>query len=159
MEQITKLIKKDRPNIREITLKNYGRYLKTIMGGLDAKDIKIVKQFSKVKPYLESRKMSVRKALTASILVYLRAEDKEKNEEVINKYRIYLLDLNKAYNKDKGDREKNDRENNNWATLQQLHEIRGKLYKRIIFSSISIYSITSTQEYICICKSITFKPV
>ena len=136
MEQVTELIKKDRPNIREITLKNYGRYLKTIMGGLDAKDIKIVKQFSKVKPYLESRKMSVRKALTASILVYLRAEDKEKNEEVINKYRIYLLDLNKAYNKDKGDREKNDRENSNWATLQQLHEIRGKLYKRIIENNI-----------------------
>ena len=68
--------------------------------------------------------------------MYLRAEDKEKNEEVINKYRIYLLDLNKAYNKDKGDREKNDRENNNWATLQQLHEIRGKLYKRIIENNI-----------------------
>ena len=38
MEQITKLIKKDRPNIREITLKNYERYLKTIIAGLDAKD-------------------------------------------------------------------------------------------------------------------------
>ena len=146
MEQITNLIKKDRPNIREITLKNYGRYLQTIMKGVDSKDINIVKKFQKIKTYLETKKMSVRKALTASILVYLRAEDKDKNEDIINKYRIYLLDLNKKYTQDKSDREKNDKENNNWATLEDLHKVRAKLHKKIIEENIHQEDNLSNKE-------------
>ena len=66
MEKITKLIEKDRPNIRPITLRNYTRYLTTILKGLDTEDIKVLKSFNKVKTFLNTKKLSVRKALTAS---------------------------------------------------------------------------------------------
>ena len=146
MENITKLIKKDRPNIRDITLKNYTRYLQTILNGVESKDINIVKKFDKIKPFLESKKMSVRKALTASILVYLRAENEEKNKDIIDKYRIYLLDLNKKYTKDKSDREKDERENNNWATLEELHKIRQKLHKKVVEENIPVQETLSNKE-------------
>tara|TARA_R110002124_G_scaffold3515_1_gene23112 strand:+ start:1054 stop:1992 length:939 start_codon:yes stop_codon:yes gene_type:complete len=138
MEKITKLIEKDRPNIRPITLRNYTRYLTTILKGLDTEDIKVLKSFNKVKTFLNTKKLSVRKALTASILVYLRAEENEKNEEIINKYRIFLLDLNKEYHKDKSTRQKSEREDKNWTTLEQLHEIRNKLHKRVVDNNIPI---------------------
>ncbi len=134
MDKITKSIRKDRPNVRDITIKNYIRYLNTLSKNVEDKELtslKFLEDFDKVKKYLEGVRLSTRKSYIASILVALRTCG-DSCKDVLGKYRLYLLDINKKYETDKGDREKTDRENNNWATMKDLHGIREKLYKEVL---------------------------
>lgn len=156
MDKITEAIKKDRPNVRPITIKNYIRYLNTLSKNVEDKpltSLKFLEDFTKVKKYLEGVRLSTRKSYIASILVALRTCG-EKCKDVLGKYRLYLLDINKKYETDKGDREKTSREKDNWATMNDLHGIRKKLYTKVLDAHIpTIGALNSSknnllQEYL-----------
>tara|TARA_R110000823_G_scaffold186069_3_gene318442 strand:- start:6846 stop:7799 length:954 start_codon:yes stop_codon:yes gene_type:complete len=128
------LIRKYRPNIREITINNYIKYLNRISKHFTKKNlavdnIKLFKKSKEVIDYLSEAPLSTQKALIASILVILNNDDKY--AVPLNDYRVYLEVINSEYEKDKQKKQKNISESKNWATMKEIENVREQLKKKV----------------------------
>lgn len=135
MEALKKLseeIKKHR-KIAESSLKAYVRNMKIMAKVITEEDYKntdFLKNFEKVKKYLETQKQSTKKNKLATILVVLRM-DEEKNEKLIEKYNKYLYDVAKEYDEVIKKNKKSQRESDNWVKLEELLKVFNILKKEV----------------------------
>jgi len=147
---IKELLRSYRPNIKEITLDNYRKYLNKISKHFDGVDLNVdnIKLFTKVKDilsFLQQSPLSTQKALLASILVLLNNDEKYKKE--IKQYRNYLEVVNKKYEVVRSKKEKNIKESKNWTTMKELEKVRQDLKQKMRRRDIMRKSQLKQHEY------------
>ena len=132
MEQLKQDIKKSR-KIAESSLNAYVRNIKVMakaITGEDYKNLDFLKDFDKVKEFLETNKASTKKNRLASISVVLRI-DEDKNEELIKKYNEYMYDVAKKYEEEIAKNKKSKVQSDNWVKLDELLKVFNILKKEV----------------------------
>ena len=142
MEQIIRVYK---PHIKEITLKNYVRNLHKILKDHNETEenlIKILMDFDSITASFSEHKLSVKQVFTATIVVYLEAI--RADIVLIQKYQDYLTDIRLQQEELQG--EKTKREEENWATLNDLKNITARLEARVKLEDIGKKTMITRKE-------------
>lgn len=92
---ITELIQKSRPNLKESTIKQYERQLKTLQNIFDTDNFDFIDDIEKVKSALSEKHFTTQRNFYNSIIVLLNAQNKDK--ELIDKYTAIRDELNQQY--------------------------------------------------------------
>jgi len=89
---ITELIQKSRPNLKESTIKQYERQLKTLQNIFDTDNFDFIDDIEKVKSALSDKHFTTQRNFYNSIIVLLNAQNKD-----IDKYTEIRDELNQQY--------------------------------------------------------------
>jgi len=92
---ITELIQKSRPNLKESTIKQYERQLKTLQNIFDTDNFDFIDDIEKVKSALSDKHFTTQRNFYNSIIVLLNAQNKDKS--LIDKYTEIRDELNQQY--------------------------------------------------------------
>ena len=114
------LIKSDRPDIKDNSLKAYLISLRKMNQNKEIENLTFLKDYDNIIEFLGKFKLPTKRNYISSILVVLRAYNKSTYDEVLQKYREYLTGLNTEYNSEINTHEKSMKQKNNWATLSDL---------------------------------------
>jgi cell division protein FtsI/penicillin-binding protein 2 len=125
------LIKKDRPNIKDNSLKSYLIILKKLNKNKALTTMSFLKDYDNIIEKLEKLALTTRRNYLSSILVILRAYNKKSYDGVLDKYKKLLAELNEQYNLKINSHEKSDKQKENWMELSELKKGL-KLYKNQI---------------------------
>jgi len=133
-KEVFNLLRKYRPNIKEVTIINYSKYLNKLSKhfkgeNFNVKDVDMFKKTDDVIEFLKQQPLSTQKALIAAVLVILN--NQEKYEDAIIKYRKYLELVNTKYEVEKKKKEKSIRESKNWTTMKEIENVRKNLKKKV----------------------------
>ena len=128
-------IKKQR-NIKETTLKAYEANIKKLTKDITDKEfssINYLKDFKKIKSFLDKKTISTKKNYIATILVMLKAVNKnDKLDKTIDKYSDYLADVNSEYDDKIKNQVKDQKTSENWMELKELRSKALKYYTKKI---------------------------
>lgn len=136
MDLLIDEIKSNR-DVRDTTLKIYKTNLNKLamkLTGDKYKNIDFLKDYDKVKEYLEDKSNSNRKKILSSILIALnpkKGEIKDNNEKLYNKYKILLNKENDVYLNQIRDNNKTEHDEKNWIEWEKIINEREKLLKQI----------------------------
>ena len=123
-------------NIKPSTLKAYSNNIKKLTKDITSKEfssINYLKDFKKIKDFLNKKTISTRKNYIATILVMLRAVNKDdKLDKLIDQYSDYLMDVNGEYEDKIKNQEKDQKTSENWMDLQDLRKKALKYYTKKI---------------------------
>lgn len=123
-------------NIKPSTLKAYGNNIKKLTKDITGKEyssINYLKDFKKIKDFLNKKTISTRKNYIATILVMLRAVNKDdKLDKLIDKYSEYLMDVNSEYEDKIKNQDKDQKTSDNWMDLKELRKTALKYYTKKI---------------------------
>ena len=114
------LIRNDRPEIKQNSLRAYLISLRKMNQNKALEDLKFLKDYDKIIEFLNKLKLSTKRNYISSILVVLRAYNKESYDDVLQRYRDYLTGLNTEYNTFISSHQKNLNQKENWTDLQLL---------------------------------------
>ena len=92
---ITELIQKSRPTLKESTIKQYERQLKTLQNIFDTDNFDFIDDIEKVKSALSDKHFTTQRNFYNSIIVLLNAQNKDKT--LIDKYTAIRDELNQQY--------------------------------------------------------------
>ncbi len=129
---LKKTLREYRPNVKDITINNYSKYLNKLATLITDKKFVTIKPFLKPKVLIskiQDRPLSTQKAYIASVLVLLNNNDKYEKE--LTEYRKYLEAINSKYEAERMEKKKTETEDKNWATMKQINEVREKLKKKV----------------------------
>ena len=87
------LIRKDRPEIKQNSLRAYLISLRKMNQNKALEDLKLLKDYDKIIEFLNKFKLSTKRNYISSILVVLRAYNKESYHDVLQRYRDYLIEF------------------------------------------------------------------
>lgn len=123
-------------NIKKSTLKAYENNIRKLTKDITDKEytsINYLKDFKKIKNFLDKKTISTRKNYIATILVMLRAVNKDdKLDKLIDKYSDYLMDVNDEYENKIKNQQKTQKTSENWMELQDLRKKALKYYTKKI---------------------------
>jgi len=119
MDSLKEVLKDKRPNLSDKSINTYASVLKTIMKNMKFDTVKQLDNDKKVLEYLAEMKPNTRKTRLSALFVLTENEAYKKN---------MLEDVN-AYNNSMKSQTKNDKENENWITKDELFEIYNNLKK------------------------------
>jgi len=119
MDSLKEVLKDKRPNLSDKSINTYASVLKTIMKNMKFDNVKQLNNDKKVLEYLAEMKPNTRKTRLSALFVLTENEAYKKN---------MLEDVN-AYNNSMKSQTKNDKENENWITKDELFEIYNNLKK------------------------------
>lgn len=119
MDKVKEVLKDKRPNLSDKSINTYASVLKTIMKNMKFDTVKQLDNDKKVLEYLAEMKPNTRKTRLSALFVLTENEAYKKN---------MLEDVN-AYNNSMKSQTKNDKENENWITKDELFEIYNNLKK------------------------------
>lgn len=147
---IIQLLKKNRPNLSDGSLKTYNSVIKNLLKKLNTYDIDIFyKEPAKVFNILENYEYSKRKTMTAAVIVLIQ---NQASESVLNKYKKLLLEDVNKYREFKETQEKTEKEKENWISLQEVNNIYEDLEKEanILFkkNNLNMQEIQRLQNFI-----------
>jgi len=125
------LIRKDRPNIKDNSLRSYLITLRKLNNNQALIDLKFLKDYDQILKILEPLKLTTKRNYLSSILVVLRAYNKKSFDKVLDQYKKLLAELNEEYNNKIDSHEKSDKQKENWMELSELKKGL-KLYKNEI---------------------------
>ncbi len=119
MDTLKVVLKDKRPNLSDKSINTYASVLKTIMKNMKFDTVKQLDNDKKVLDYLKDFPPNTRKTRLSALFVLTGNEEYKKN---------MLEDVN-AYNNSMKTQTKNDKENENWITKDELFEIYNALKK------------------------------
>lgn len=127
-------IKKSRPSLKQTSIDAYIAVLTKMRRDLDKtgeiKDYSVLKDFDKVKNYIDKSALTTKKNKLTAIIVYLKSEEKS-DDAVIKKYTDLLAELNGKYTKFIETNEKTETQKANWIEYEDLEKFADKLVKRV----------------------------
>ena len=126
---IQELIKKERPTIKDSSLKAYAISLKKLNNNNEIKNLNYLKDDKEIFKIINNLALSTQRSYLTAILVILGAIKKKEFEKVLKKYRDHLSKLNNDYNEFINKNEKTDKQDKNWVSLKALNKVRNQ-YKR-----------------------------
>jgi len=125
------LIKKDRPEIKDNSIRSYLITLRKLNDNKALTTMKFLKDYDNIIKILEPLKLTTKRNYISSILVVLRAYNKKSFDKVLNKYKKLLAELNEQYTNKIDSHEKSEKQEENWMELSELKKGL-KLYKKEI---------------------------
>tara|TARA_B100000212_G_scaffold334261_1_gene304715 strand:- start:906 stop:1880 length:975 start_codon:yes stop_codon:yes gene_type:complete len=134
MDKLLETLKESR-GVRESTLSTYKRLLNKLSNEIIGKDFDsadfLKSKFSKVKTFIEGLSSSRKKNYLSSILVALspkaRKDPPKHFEKVYDKYSNMLINEQEKYNNQLKNREKNQKESDNWMEWSEIMKYQRKL--------------------------------
>jgi len=133
-------------NLRDSTLKEYKRNLNKLaifITGFDY-DSKtfLIKDFQKIKEYLNGLATSTKKKMVSSILVALSPTGMnmvaEQDKEVYDQYKAILLAEQQIYNKSIAGNKKSEKDEANWTSWKSITDVNKSLKKQISAKGINM---------------------
>ena len=134
MDSLIKTLKEKR-GLRENSLSIYKRLLNKLSNAITGNDYKsnafLKSKQKEVMDFLKAQTSSTKKNYISAILVSLSPEERRKPsknmKEVYNKYNSLLLEEHKKYYDSLKDKEKNNKESENWLEWNDILKYRRKL--------------------------------
>tara|TARA_R110000803_G_scaffold37362_2_gene80504 strand:- start:247 stop:1116 length:870 start_codon:yes stop_codon:yes gene_type:complete len=126
MKSIAELIREDRPNIADSSIKTYLFSLKK-MGIDNVDDIDKVDNPNDIFDEIEDMKISQKRNMISCILVIIKAV--KKPEDLYEIYRKKCFDLGVEYSEEMAKNEKTETQSKNWIKIDELKKITNKLIK------------------------------
>tara|TARA_R100000654_G_scaffold32892_5_gene57925 strand:- start:2199 stop:3122 length:924 start_codon:yes stop_codon:yes gene_type:complete len=126
---IKALIKKERPSIKDSSLKAYLISLKKLNNNKEIENLNFLKDSEKVFDIIKNLALSTQRAYLTAVLVVIQAFKKEEFDSVFKIYRERLQELNNEYNEFINKNEKTEKQNKNWVSLKTLNKVRN-FYKK-----------------------------
>ncbi len=123
---INDIIREDRPNISEQSIKTYLANLKKI-GVTEEDDLHKLTKSGDIMVTLEKLKPTMQRNILSAILVAVKAS--EMPDDIYNKYKDKLADVNNSYYHELGKNTKTATMEKNWTTMAVLKGIAKKLLK------------------------------
>jgi len=120
-ENLTELIKKERPNVKDTTIKMYVFTLNKIKKVMDKKDFNFLKDINKVEDKLEHLHYTSQRNYYNAIIVFLQAIDYDK--ELIEKYNKVRDSLNKQYEDENANGVISEKQKVNFVDLSELNSM------------------------------------
>ena len=114
------LIRADRPDIKDNSLRAYLISLRKMNENKALENLTFLKDYENIIKFLEKFKLPTKRNYISSILVVLRAYNKRSYDDVLQKYREYLTGLNEQYNNEIYTHQKNLNQKENWTDLHSL---------------------------------------
>ena len=114
------LIKKDRPEIKDNSIRSYLITLRKLNNNNALIDLKFLKDYDQILKILEPLKLTTKRNYISSILVILRAYNKKSFDKVKEQYKKLLSKLNEEYNLKIDSHEKSEKQQDNWVKLDDL---------------------------------------
>lgn len=114
------LIRADRPDIKDNSLRAYLISLRKMNENKALENLTFLKDYENIIKFLEKFKLPTKRNYISSILVVLRAYNKRSYDDVLQKYREYLTGLNEEYNNEVYTHKKNLNQKENWTDLKSL---------------------------------------
>tara|TARA_R110002074_G_scaffold89344_1_gene196398 strand:- start:41 stop:967 length:927 start_codon:yes stop_codon:yes gene_type:complete len=125
------LIRKDRPKIKDNSIRSYLITLRKLNNNKALIDLKYLKDYDEIIKKLNTLALTTKRNYLSSILVILRAYNKKSFNDVLDKYKKLLVTLNEEYNLKIDSHEKSEKQKDNWLELTHLKKGL-KLYKKEI---------------------------
>ncbi len=156
-------IKKHKPDIQESTLKTYICNIQKLHEHINAKrfNIKFLKDYNSIIEILEDKNysLSTKRNYIISILVFIKA-DSTISESISNKYSDYLNKLTDIQNEKYYDNDKNNKEAENWISLNEINIIKEKLLKEYnTLNPDSTESVFKYQKYLLLSLYTLLPPI
>ena len=126
MNSIAELIRSDRPNITDSSIKTYLFSLKK-MGIDNVDDIDKVDNPNDIFDEIKDMKISQKRNMISCILVIIKAV--KKSEDLYEIYRKKCFDLGVEYSEFMAKNEKTETQEKNWIKIDELKKITNKLIK------------------------------
>lgn len=126
---ITELIQKSRPNLKESTIKQYERQLKTLQNIFDTDNFDFIDDIEKVKDALSDKHFTTKRNFYNSIIVLLNAQNKDKT--LIDKYTEIRDELNQKYLEQQQSGKITEKQSDNFISKDELLNMLSKMEKEI----------------------------
>jgi len=114
------LIRKDRPDIKDNSLRSYLITLRKLNNNQALSDLKFLKDYDEILKILEPLALTTKRNYLSSILVILRAYNKKSFDKVLDQYKKLLATLNEEYTNKIDSHEKSEKQEKNWMPLSDL---------------------------------------
>ena len=114
------LIRKDRPDIKDNSLRSYLITLRKLNNNQALSDLKFLKDYDEILKILEPLALTTKRNYLSSILVVLRAYKKKSYDGVLEQYKKLLATLNEEYTNKIDSHEKSEKQEKNWVKLDDL---------------------------------------
>jgi len=139
---INEIIREDRPNISEQSIKTYLANLKKI-GVTQEDDLHKLTKSGDILAELEILKPTMQRNILSAILVAVKAS--EMPDDIYNKYKDKLADVNNSYYDQLGKNTKTATMEKNWTTMAVLKGIAKKLLKNGVSQNALIAALYTYQ--------------
>ena len=126
MVSIAELIRNDRPNIANSSIKTYVFSLKKL-GIINIEDIDKIDNPNDIFEKIKDMKTSQQRNLLSSVLIIIKAV--KKPEDLYEIYRKKCFDLGVEYSEEMAKNEKTETQSENWIKIDELKQITNKLIK------------------------------
>ena len=123
---ITELIQKSRPNLKQSTIKQYERQLKTLQNIFDTDNFDFIDDIEKVKSALSDKHFTTQRNFYNSIIVLLNAQNKD-----IDKYTEIRDELNQQYLKQQQTGKITEKQSDNFISKDELLNMLSKMQNEI----------------------------
>ena len=127
MNTIHQLIKQNRPNIAESSIKTYVFSLKKL-GIIDEDDIYKIRNPNGIFDQIADMKVSQQRNLLSSVLIIIKA--KELGDTIYDIYRAKCMELNEEYNVEQSMNIKSETQKENWVKMSELIDIANAKFKK-----------------------------
>jgi hypothetical protein len=147
-EELIKILKEKRPNLRESSLKLYTNNmnkLSKLLGEEEFKNVDFLLDKNEIEKVLEGKSNHTIKTYYASIVVVMMALNMK--ESVIEEYRKDMEVLQEDYKNMTEGQKKTEKQEKNWLSYDELVEIMNKLRKRVNYDGLLKKSELSKKEF------------
>jgi ADP-ribose pyrophosphatase YjhB (NUDIX family) len=126
---IEKIIKDERPNISESSLKVYVQNLnklhKTITKSDEIKSLEFLKDYDNVIKVLSDKNKNTMKNYLVAVVIILQS-NKKKYEDLIEKFQQKIKQLQEIVNDNYDENEKSDKQEKNWIEYNEILKLLRK---------------------------------
>ena len=132
MDYVEFKIKQSRPHLRQVTVNNYTSFIKSLSKKVtneDFKNIDFLKDYEKVKFFLEKYTFNSRRAVLSAVIVVLGATDDPFHNK--KEYDVYLTSLHAQYIKNLNSNKKSEKTVEQWTTMKELRKIQNQWRKKV----------------------------
>ncbi len=124
IENLTEIIKKARPNVKDSTIKMYATNLNKLRRGFDVENYGFLTDFDAVKDKLSELHYTTQRNYYNSIIIYLMAiNDKDAYNKIIETYNEIRDSLNKKYEDENATGVISDKQKRNFIKLEEVNKM------------------------------------
>lgn len=154
---LSNLIKKSRPNLKQISLNQYLTTLRSLYKRLNPNDylktelkIDFLKDKNKIMEDINKQVINTKKNILTAILVALSAN--KKDEKLIDYYQLKLKELNEKYNEFLDKQEKTDSQDKNWISYDTFIKVINDLLDKVKKDGLQKKEKLNRTEYVLLQK-------
>lgn len=131
-EETKELISKSRPNLREVSVKQYEANLRKLKKLFNTDDYNFIKNPSKVKDKINDLHYTTQRNMYNAIIVLLMAIDDSKMKKLIETYSEMRDEGNQKYEEDNKSGVISEKQGKNFTTMEELNSMIATLKKEVL---------------------------